>query len=315
MNWSRLRSALVAVLAVLALTALGGCSSSSTSSTGSSGALDGITVAGTDTEPSLVFKTTPLTVPATTTKVLKPGSGAALTTANSVTFNYALFNAADGAQIDTSYGKGTVPIDLSSAGLMKGLSKGLLGQHVGSRLLIAIPPADGFGAQGSTQASVGPSDTLVFLIDIVSATTPLTTATGTEVPPKPGLPTVSVGTDKIARVQIPKTPPPDRLVVQPLIIGTGPVVRSGQSIKVTYTGVLWKDGKKFDASADHGAPVDFQIGTGKVIKGWDKGLVGQTVGSRMLLIVPPADGYGSRGSPPIGPKDTMVFVVDILAAS
>ena len=89
----------------------------------------------------------------------------------------------------------------------------------------------------------------------------------------------------------------------------------GQTIKVNYTGVLWKNGKKFDASGDHGAPVDIQIGSGKVIPGWDKGLVGQTVGSRILLVVPPADGYGAKGSPPIGAKDTMVFVVDILAAS
>ena len=89
--------------------------------------------------------------------------------------------------------------------------------------------------------------------------------------------------------------------------------RAGQSIKVSYTGVLWKDGKKFDASADHGGSTDFQIGAGKVIAGWDKGLVGQTVGSRILLVVPPADGYGTKGSPPIGAKDTMVFVIDILA--
>ncbi len=277
--------------------------------------LDAVTVAGTDAAPSLVFKTTPLTVPATTIKVLKPGSGPALTTANSVVFNYALYNANTGKEIDTSYGKGTVPLDLSSAGLMKGMSKGLLGQHVGSRLLIAIPPADAFGTQGSTQASVGPTDNIVFLIDVLSASTPLATATGTEVPPKPGLPRVSVGSNKVATVHIPATAPPTTLVVQPLIIGAGAVVKSGQTIKVTYTGVTWKDGKKFDASADHGAPVDFQIGTGQVIKGWDKGLVGQTVGSRILLIVPPADGYGAKGSPPIGPTDTMVFVIDILAAS
>ena len=312
MPWSRLRAAVVGVVAV---TVLAACGSSSTPSTGASDVLDGVTVAGTDAAPSLVFKTTPLTVPATTIKVLKPGSGPALTTANSVVFNYALYNANTGKEIDTSYGKGTVPLDLSSAGLMKGMSKGLLGQHVGSRLLIAIPPADAFGTQGSTQASVGPTDNIVFLIDVLSASTPLATATGTEVPPKPGLPRVSVGTNKVATVHIPATAPPTTLVVQPLIIGAGAVVKSGQTIKVTYTGVTWKDGKKFDASADHGAPVDFQIGTGQVIKGWDKGLVGQTVGSRILLIVPPADGYGAKGSPPIGPTDTMVFVIDILAAS
>ena len=78
--------------------------------------------------------------------------------------------------------------------------------------------------------------------------------------------------------------------------------------------MLWKDGKKFDASADHGSSFDTEIGAGSVITGWDKGLVGQTVGSRVLLVVPPADGYGAKGSPPlIGAKDTLVFVVDILA--
>ncbi len=198
---------------------------------------------------------------------------------------------------------------------MKGLSKGLLGQHVGSRLLIAIPPADGFGAQGSTQASVGPSDTLVFLVDILSATTPLTTATGTEVPPKPGLPRVSVGTDKVARVQIPE----DRAAGQPRRPAADHRLGRGRPERADHQGELHRgpvEGRQEVRRLRRTRrPVDFQIGTGKVIKGWDKGLVGQTVGSRMLLIVPPADGYGSKGSPPIGPKDTMVFVVDILAAS
>ena len=78
----------------------------------------------------------------------------------------------------------------------------------------------------------------------------------------------------------------------------------------------WKDGKKFDASGDHGSAFDTPIGSGQVITGWDKGLVGQTVGSRILLVVPPAEGYGTKGSPPlIGPKDTLVFVIDILAST
>ena len=77
--------------------------------------------------------------------------------------------------------------------------------------------------------------------------------------------------------------------------------------------MLWKNGKAFDASADHGSSFDTVIGEGQVIPGWDKGLVGQTVGSRNLLVIPPAQGYGAKGSPPaIGPKDTLVFVIDIL---
>ena len=300
--------------ALLPLVLLAACSSAGTDVPAPS-VLDGITVAGTDKAPTVTFKTKPLSVTATTTKVVTAGKGAKLVTANSITFNYSLFNAKDGKQIETSFGKGTVPLDLSSTRLMKGLGKGLTGQLVGSRLLVAIPPADAFGAAGSAQAGVGPTDTIVFLIDVISAITPLSSATGTAVPPKAGLPTAIVVGAKAAIITVPKTEPPPTLVVQPLITGSGQVVKSGQTIKVTYTGVLWKDGKKFDASSDHGSPVDIQIGTGKVIPGWDKGLVGQTVGSRILLVVPPADGYGAKGSPPIGPKDTMVFVVDILAAT
>jgi len=301
-------------LALLPLVFLAACGSAKTAAPASD-ALDSITVGGTATAPTVTFKTKPLTVTATTTKVVTAGKGAKLSKANSIVFNYSLFNAKDGKQIDTSFGKGTVPLDLSSKTLLPGLSKGLTGQVVGSRFLLAIPPSDAFGAKGNTQSGIGATDTIVFLIDLVSASTPLATATGAAVAPKAGLPTAVVDGAKPATITVPKTTPPTTLVVQPLITGSGAVVKTGQTIKVNYTGVLWKDGKKFDASGDHGAPVDFQIGVRKVIPGWDKGLVGQTVGSRILLVVPPADGYGSKGSAPIGPKDTMVFVIDILAAA
>ena len=307
---SRLR---VVSAVLIPLVFLAACGSSKTGD--AANALDVITVGGTAAAPTVTFKTKPLTVKVTTTKVVTPGNGAKLTKANSIMFNYTLFNGKDGKQIETSFGKGTVPLDLASSKLMKGLSKGLDGQQVGSRVLLAIPPADAFGAQGNAEVGFGPTDTLVFLIEVVSASTPLPTATGVAVPPKAGLPTATVDGAKAAQITVPKTTAPTKLVVQPLIKGAGAVVKAGQSIKVNYTGVLWKDGKKFDSSSDQGGPVDVQIGTGRVIPGWDKGLVGQTVGSRILLVVPPADGYGAKGSPPVGPKDTMVFVVDILDAS
>jgi len=278
--------------------------------------LDSITVGGTDKAPTVTFKTKPLSVKVTTTKVITAGKGAKLSKDNSILFNYLLFNGKDGKQIQTSFGKQTAGLDLSSASLLPGLGKGLTGQPIGSRLLVAIPPVDAFGAQGNAQAGFGPTDTVVFFIDLVSASTPLKTATGAAVAPKAGLPTATVDGAKAAVIKVPKTPAPTTLVIQPLIKGSGPVVKSGQTIKVNYTGVLWKNGKKFDASGDHGAAFDTAIGKGQVITGWDKGLVGQTVGSRILLVVPPAEGYGAKGSPPlIGPKDTLVFVIDILAAT
>jgi peptidylprolyl isomerase len=305
---SRLRIVSVAVIPLVFLAA---CSSANSGA--KANALDTVKVGGTAKAPTLVLNPKPLSVKTTTTKVITAGKGPTLTKANAIMFNYVLVNGKDGKQVETSYGKQPAGMDLSSASLLPGLSKGLTGQKVGSRLLLAIPPADAFGAQGNTQAGFGPTDTVLFMIDLISASTPLATATGQAVPPKAGLPTAVVDGAKAAQITVPKTTPPTTLVVQPLIKGAGPVVQKGQNIKVNYTGVLWKDGKKFDASADHGSSFDTQIGAGQVIAGWDKGLVGQTVGSRILLVVPPADGYGSKGSTGIGPKDTLVFVVDILA--
>ena len=106
------------------------------------------------------------------------------------------------------------------------------------------------------------------------------------------------------------------LVSQALIKGTGPVVAAGQTITVHYTGVIWGSGKQFDSSWDRGSPVNFVIGKSQVIPGWDEGLVGQTVGSQVLLVVPPDKGYGTAGqsSAGISGTDTLVFVVDILDA-
>jgi peptidylprolyl isomerase len=307
---SRLR---IVSAAVIPLVFLAACGSGSTDA--KANVLDVVKVGGTAKAPTLTFNPKPLSVKTTTTKIVKPGTGATLTNANAISFNYVLVNGKDGKQVETSYGKAAAGMDLSSASLLPGLKKGLTGQKVGSRLLLAIPPSDAFGAQGNAQAGFGPTDTVVFLIDLVSASTPLTTATGVAVPPKAGLPTATVDGAKAAQVTVPKTAPPTTLVVQPLIKGAGPVVQAGQNIKVNYTGVLWKNGKKFDSSADHKSSFDTQIGANAVIKGWDKGLVGQPVGSRVLLVVPPADGYGAKGSPAagIGPTDTLVFVVDILA--
>ena len=109
--------------------------------------------------------------------------------------------------------------------------------------------------------------------------------------------------------------PSDELLVEVLEEGDGPVVEAGDTIVCNYLGQVW-DGGVFDNSYDRGAPLDFQIGVGMVIAGWDDGLVGQRVGSRVLLSIPPHLGYGEFGVPQagIGGGDTLVFVTDIVAA-
>ncbi|MDM4722211.1 FKBP-type peptidyl-prolyl cis-trans isomerase [Micromonospora sp. WMMA1363] len=104
-----------------------------------------------------------------------------------------------------------------------------------------------------------------------------------------------------------------KLAVTPLIKGTGPEVTTGQTITTNYVGVFYADGKEFDSSWQRGEPASFAIGVGQVIPGWDQGLVGVTVGSRVQLDIPAELAYGtdSSGGRPSGP---LRFVVDVLAA-
>ena len=308
---SRLR---IVSAAVIPLVFLAACGSDKTDV--KPNPLDVVTVGGTAKAPTVTFKTKPLSVKTTTTKVLTPGKGAKLTKVNAIMFKYVLVNGKDGKQVETNFDKQTSGADLSSASLLPGLSKGLIGQRVGSRVLVAIPPVDAFGAQGNTQAGFGPSDTILFLIDLVSASTPLKTATGDPVTPPAGLPTVKVDAKGVPVVTVPKTPPPTKLVVQPLIKGKGPAVKAGQRLTAAYIGLVYGTGKVFDSSYSSGKRLEQTVGAGQLVPGFDKGIVGQTVGSRVLLVMPPALGYGKAGNASAGIKgtDTIVFVVDILSA-
>ena len=117
-------------------------------------------------------------------------------------------------------------------------------------------------------------------------------------------------------ITFPDTPAPADLVVTVLSQGEGDVVEAGDDIEVHYLGQVWGGGV-FDNSYDRGSSISFGIGVGQVIAGWDEGLVGRTVGSRVLLSIPSHLGYGDRGVPQagIGGGDTLVFVVDIVGTS
>jgi peptidylprolyl isomerase len=118
----------------------------------------------------------------------------------------------------------------------------------------------------------------------------------------------------------PASPPPKQLIEQTLIAGTGTPIASGDTLITNYVGEIWPNKigsqpKVFDSSFSRGAPTGFVIGVGAVIPGFDKTLVGKHIGTRMLLSIPPADGYGSSGNSQAGISgtDTLVFVVDLLA--
>jgi FKBP-type peptidyl-prolyl cis-trans isomerase len=97
-----------------------------------------------------------------------------------------------------------------------------------------------------------------------------------------------------------------------IVEGTGPTPKRGQTVTVHYVGTL-ENGTKFDSSRDSGQPVDFQIGVGRVIKGWDEGLMSMKEGGRRKLVIPPNLGYGPQGRPPSIPgNSTLVFDVELI---
>jgi peptidylprolyl isomerase len=116
-------------------------------------------------------------------------------------------------------------------------------------------------------------------------------------------------------VEVPEDQSPSyQLELADIVVGDGEEAASGGVVEVHYVGVSWKTGKQFDASWDRGSTFKFGLGKGQVIAGWDQGVVGMKVGGRRRITIPPMLAYGKRGAGGvIGPDETLVFVVDLIA--
>jgi FKBP-type peptidyl-prolyl cis-trans isomerase len=313
-------------LAAVALLAAGlaacGSSSSSTpkasSTVGSEATSKAVKVTGAfGASPNVKFPKG-LAGPALYTTTLIQGAGKPLTTTESLVGNYVVYDwkGSTPKLVATTFKPGSSPAFFSGQ-LLPGLQAAIIGRKTGSRVLAVIPPKDGFGTKGNSQIGVGPTDTLVFVIDMVQAIGNTDGAVGSQVSSGgAGLPTVTETPGKAATVKVPSSKPPAKLAVKTLVKGTGQKAVKGDLLIVQYTGVVWKAGtpKPFDSSWSRSAPFSLTLGQSQVVKGWEDGLAGQTGGSRVMLAVPPAEGYGAN--PPsgsgIGKTDTMVFVIDIL---
>jgi FKBP-type peptidyl-prolyl cis-trans isomerase len=227
------------------------------------------------------------------------------------------WNATSNRLLASSYGGGH-PGAFPSGSLVPGLERALTGQKVGTRVVTVVPPKEGYGANGYPALRIAGSDSLVYVLDVVGRYPKTAMAQGTPRPQRdPRLPRVAAAPPgQPPAITIPRAAPPRRLQTRALIEGSGPRVRGGQVVALHYTGVLWRGGKVFDSSWRTGRVYATTIGRGQVVKGWDQGLVGQKVGSRVLLVVPPAWGYGAKGLGQVGIRgsDTLVFAVDILGA-
>jgi peptidylprolyl isomerase len=208
-----------------------------------------------------------------------------------------------------------VPFTVDSDHILAGLVKTLECTRAGSRVVGVIPPSEAFGTSGST--GVKATDSIVFVADVVSVKAPapaaLKSATGTTVAPKPGFPTVTFAKN-LPTVTIPATPQPTAFEEEVLIKGKGAKVAANSNVVVNYQLVLWRTGKVVSGNDTFAAGTPAPFNTGEVVPGFKQALEGQTIGSRVLVVIPPALGYGTAGSSQAGilGTDDLVFLVDIL---
>jgi peptidylprolyl isomerase len=312
----RLTAALLA--APLAATAvLAGCSSSPTQA----GSNESVKVTGAEGKAPTVHIPAEKADSALVTKTLVHGKGEKLTAGDSYLADFDVFvwRGKTNKLLFSSFARTPEVLPVTMG--LTGLQKALTGQRVGSRVLAVLPPKFGYGPQGNSQIGVQPGDTLVWVVDLLHAFRPNASASGQHLSDGGGkLPTVSAGTGGAPQISVPKSAPPSKLVVKTLIKGAGAPIKAKQSIVVRYVGSVWRTGNVFNSnwpSAQQPTVPPNVFTLGQLIPAWNTGLVGIPVGSRVMLVVPPSEGYGKRGNPQAGIKgtDTLVFVLDVLSTT
>jgi peptidylprolyl isomerase len=313
----RIAAALLVPLA--ACLALVGCGSSGGSSaadanaavkvTGSFGKQPDVSIPAEKASTNLVIKT-PI-----------KGTGAALGSANTALADVAVYKWSGTKHSLAASTFTTGPQLIPAQAGLPGLAAALKGARVGSRIVAVLPPKYGYGTSGSSQLQVTGSDTLVWVIDLMQQYSPTQSAAGTQVSTGGGsLPSVAAQPGQEPVVSVPKSAAPAKLSVTTLVKGSGPALVKGDTVVAQYVGVNWRTGKVFgtswpSAQGAAGQLLSFQVGGQQVIPGLSNAVAGVPVGSRVMVVIPPALGYGpSGGQPTAGIKktDTLVFVVDIL---
>jgi peptidylprolyl isomerase len=276
--------------------------------------VDSISVSETLEEQPVVNFPSPLNAEAVQSRIVVEGDGPVFTGRNLVEFEFAGYNGGSGQLIQQSSFDGTeTPAGFFGPGQVPNFCEALAGAKEGSRVVAILPPEQAHNGEGIPDLGVGPADSFVFVIDLKKVF--LDRATGSNVAPEAGFPSVVTTPEGIPGVTIPNSPAPTELKVAQLIRGEGEIVQKGQLVTMHYSGFVWDSSEKFDSSWDSGQPGQFQMQDGALIEGFLSAVVGQSVGSQVIAIIPPALGYGDAGAGTIPAGATLVFVIDILGTS
>jgi peptidylprolyl isomerase len=305
--------------ALLLVSGLAACGSSEDG--GAEESIAGLNISGAFGEEATV-EVEDLDVSEAQTAEVIAGDGAEITEDSAVKYRFAVAKAADGEEVLSNFTQPD-PESMTISEQPPEIAEALTGASIGSRVALAVPVSDVLGEQGAPQAGLGPDDDVVFVFDLIEeAAQPLSAPQGEEVEPPADVPTVVTEDDSptgpvtdIDFSGAPKQPPGDFQVV-PLVEGEGEEVQEGDTVTVNYQGHVWGEDEPFDSSFQRGEPAQFPLNPGGLIDGWVQGLEGVTVGSRVMLIIPPELGYGAEGGGEDIPGDsTLVFVIDVLGAN
>lgn len=278
--------------------------------------LDAVTVAGDFGKAPKVTWNESLQATALESEVLEKGDGASLEEGQSALVHIWIGNGYTEDVAYSSYDAKTPESLKIDKELFKALRTATLGQTVGSRVLVTSPPKDAYGDNGQPDLGIGNADSLVFVVDVMGEM--LSAPEGKERKAPGWVPTIVEQDGLPSGFTFPANAKPgDDLRVATLIEGEGDTVAKGDTIHVNYLGQTQRGEKPFDESYSAGQPTPIPLEFPGVIKGWFKGLQGVKVGSRVVMEVPPAFGYGAQGNPDakIEGTDTLYFVIDVLASN
>jgi peptidylprolyl isomerase len=214
-------------------------------------------------------------------------------------------NAIVTAYLGSGKALGTSPLKLAigSTSIPVAFRAGLSCLPIGSRTVVTDTAGDIYGASGNPNIGAKADDSLVIVTDLVSIVKPLKPASWTQ-----NRATVTFDKTGKPTVKLPKTKPPAQLQLQVLKPGKGAVVKSGDQVTLDYQGTSWNTGKIFDQSYGR-SPATFA--TDQVVEGFGAALVGQKVGTTLIVSIPPKYAYGTKGSGQQLAGQTLVFVINI----
>ena len=251
-----------------------------------------------------------------TTQVISAGDGDKVQANKKAMFDISIAKG-DGTKLYSDVDRGTpTQVDMQENQFFPVLIDGLVGKPQGSRVAIAAKVKDVWGAAGAPQLKLKTSDTVVFVVDVLSVqpTKVIDGPEGTKVKAPANAPAVEQSGGKVTGIDFSSAPKkaPTKLKVITLVKGDGPAAKAGRLVTFNYYGAVYGNKKPFDSSFSRGTPVPFGVGVNGLIPAWDKVIPGLKQGSRVLIIAPPKDGYGSRGQSGIPANSTLTFVVDVL---